>query len=480
MPEATPSPIRIAIVGAGPAGFFATAELLKQPGLYVDIFDRLPTPYGLVRHGVAPDHQKIKSITAKYARDAESGGPRLRLFGHVEIGRDLSLDELRERYHAVIFAFGAQSNRRLGIPGEELAGVHPASVFVGWYNGHPDCVGNQYDLKVERAVVVGVGNVAVDVARILAKPVSVLSKTDIADHALDALEHKTIREVVVLGRQSAAQASFTSVELEELANIPDCDLVVAPEDRRIDEKCALERDNGTLDPRVKKNLEIIETKALAEPRPGRRSIRLRFYAAPTAVLGAERVEGIRIEKTRHVLGADGRLKLEGTGQADDLACGLVFRSVGYRVQPIPGVPFDEKTANVPHDKGQVLETPGGAPVRGYFVTGWAKRGPSGVIGTNKPDAAETVAAVLDARKRGALLAPTATGEGADVEALLQSRNVQFVSFSDWKLLDQLEVESGREQGRPRRKFTDVSSMLDAIARAKMGSLPHEKLVAAEK
>jgi ferredoxin--NADP+ reductase len=479
MPETT-TMTRIAVVGAGPAGFFATAELLKKPGFHVDLFDRLPTPYGLVRHGVAPDHQKIKSITARYARDAEAAGPRLRLFGNVEIGRDLSVEELRERYHAIVFAFGAQSNRRLGVPGEELRGVHPASVFVAWYNGHPDCANAHFDLQVERAIVVGVGNVAIDVARMLSKPYAELVKTDIADHALEHLSQRnTLREVVVLGRQSAAQASFTPVELEELTKIPGCDLVVAPEDRRIDAASEAARAAGKLEPRVKRNLEIIESKALTEPVPGRRAIRLRFYSAPAEVLGDERVEALRIERTRHVEGEDGTLRLERTGQTEDLAAGIVFRSVGYKVAPFPGVPFDDKTSSVPHDKGQVLASVEGEPVRGLFVTGWAKRGPTGVIGTNKPDAAETVATLLAAAERGELPAPALSGEEADVVGLLEARQVQYVSYSDWKLLDQIEVESGREQGRPRRKFTEVSAMLEAIGRTKMGGLEGERLVAAD-
>ncbi len=470
--------LRIAVVGAGPAGFFAIADLLKKSELVerVDLFDRLPTPYGLVRNGVAPDHQSIKSIAGKYAKDAEGGGARFRLFGNVEIGRDLSVEELRARYHAVIFSHGAQDNRRMGVPGEELSGVHPASIFVAWYNGQPDCAEASYQLDTERAVVVGTGNVAVDVARILLKPAEDLAKTDISDRALADLRRDRIREVVMLGRQSQAHAAYTPAELEELTEIPGVDLVISPEDRRLDPVSEEALAKGTLEPRVRKNLAIVAAKAKTEPTPGNKVIRLRFFSSPVAVLGTEKVEGFRIGENELQLGPNGKSRPVPTGRTEEISCGLVFRSIGYKVAPLAGLPYDDKTASVPHDKGQVLEAPGGRKVPGVFVAGWAKRGPTGVIGTNKPDASETVATLLQEHAAGALPAPSAGQDPADVAALLESRQVQFVGYSDWKLLDQLEVESGKQEGRPRRKFTDLPSMFKAIGDNKLGSLPHDRLI----
>jgi ferredoxin--NADP+ reductase len=468
--------LKVAVVGAGPAGFFATAELLRRADLkvQVDMFDRLPTPYGLVRHGVAPDHQSIKAIAHRYAKDAEGGGTRFRLFGNVTVGRDVAVEELRERYHAIVFAFGAQSNRRLGIPGEELYGVHPASVFVGWYNGHPDCIQATYDFQIERSVVVGVGNVGLDVARVLLKSQAQLRRTDISDVALEALRSNEIREVVILGRHTQAQATYTPSELEELAHIEDCDFVVAPRDRELDELTTRHLADGTIDPRVKKNLQIVEQKALTEPRPGRKFVRLRYFASPLEVVGEGRVEGLRIAEN-HVFVEDGEAKIERTPYAEVLPCGQIFRSIGYKVDPLPGVPYDESTSSVPHEKGQILDLEG-RPVPGFFVTGWAKRGPTGVIGTNKPDATETVALLFAAQAQGALgQAPLAAGVEGEIVRLLAERQVQYVSFPDWKLLDQIEVFQGKASDRPRRKFTDVPTMLKALAETKMGALPHEDL-----
>ncbi len=467
--------LKVAVVGAGPAGFFATAELLKRADLrvQVDMFDRLPTPYGLVRHGVAPDHQSIKAIALRYARDADAGGPRFRLFGNVEVGRDVTVEELKRRYHALVFAFGAQSNRRLGIPGEELYGVHPASVFVGWYNGHPDCASLQFDFEVERAVVVGVGNVALDVARVLVKPPSELRKTDIAHATLEALVHNQIREVVLLGRHSQAQATYTPAELEELTHIPDCDLVVAPEDRRLDELTQRQLADGSLDARVRKNLQIIQEKALAEPRPGRKFVRLRFFTSPLEVLGSERVEGLLVGENR-VFVEDGEVRLAREARTETLPCGLVFRSIGYKVAPLAGVPYDEATSSVPHEKGQILSLEG-RPAPGLFVAGWAKRGPTGVIGTNKPDAAETVQSLFTAFERGGLGEAPLPGPDGEIVALLSERQIQYVNFPDWKLLDQIEQDQGKAADRPRLKFTDLASMLKALGEAKMGALPHKKL-----
>jgi ferredoxin--NADP+ reductase len=450
----------VAIVGAGPAGFFAAAELLKFKGTAVDMFDRLPTPFGLVRHGVAPDHPGIKSVAERYAESALAAGARFRLLGNVEVGRDLTLAELRRRYHAVILAYGASRSRSLGIPGEDLPGVHPASEFVGWYNGHPDQAAARFDLAAERAVVVGVGNVALDVARILLKPLEELSRTDMSDVALDALAHRQVREVVLVGRQGCAQAAFTPPELSEMAQIEGADLVIAPADRELDPDTAARLARGTLDNPTERKLDAV-AKARAEAREGFKVARVRFWTAPVAILGKSRVEAVRVSRNGLVPGPDGLPRLTPTGPTEDIPCGLVFLSIGYGVQPMAGVPFDAVRGCVPHERGQVLE--GQAAVPGLFVTGWAKRGPRGVIGSNKPDAQETVRTLIAAHRAGQLRAPEVE---QDVEAALSAAGVRFVSYPDWKLLDGLEVEAGRPAGRPRRKFADARSMLEALARTR--------------
>jgi ferredoxin--NADP+ reductase len=468
--------LRVAVVGAGPAGFFATAELLAHPELtpQVDMFDRLPTPYGLVRDGVAPDHQDTKAITAKYAKQADAGGSRFRLFGHVEVGRDVSVNDLAARYHAVVLAFGAQSNRRLGIPGEELHGVHPASVFVGWYNGHPDCAGTNYDLSGERAMVVGVGNVGLDVSRILVKPWKELAKTDIADYALKALSKSRVQEVTLVGRRSQAQATYSARELEELTKIPGAELVASVADRELDPDSAARLAAGTLDSRVKKNIQVVAEKAKIEPTPGRKFVRLRYFVSPVEILGESHVRAVRLELNRVAMRA-GEVDIEPTGRTEDVPCDIVFRAIGYKVVPLDGVPMDDRTGTVAHVKGQVVDETG-KPMPGRFVTGWAKRGPRGLIGTNKPDARETVASLLDAFARGELPSPHLDLDRGDIERLLLERKVEYVSFSDWKLLDSIEVESGKKAGRPRRKFTDVREMLQALANAKMSALDQDELV----
>lgn len=459
-------PLRVAIVGAGPAGFYAAVELLKAPEreCEVDMFDRLPTPFGLVRHGVAPDHEKIKSVTRVYTGGVEAGRGRYRMFGNVHVGRDVTLAELRRSYHAVILATGAQSDRRMGVPGEQLVGVHPASVFVAWYNGHPDCADLRFDLSAERAVVIGMGNVAIDVARILSRDHRELLRTDMADHAIRDLSGSGVREVVMIGRSGPAQSSFTFQEMRELSELEGVDLVAGGEDRELDPLTRARYEAGELEMMKAKNAEVILERTRQEAREGNRSIRLRFFRSPVEVLGdGERVTGIRLMKNR-LVERDGRMYVEQTGETEDLACGLVFRSIGYRVVPLENVPFDEVRSTIPHERGQVLRAVAGPAERGLFVTGWAKRGPSGIIGTNKPDAQETVATLLQRWEAGEL----AVAEPKDISALLDARGVSYVTYTDWKLLDQIEVRSGKEQGRPRRKFTEISGMLQAIAEAKSG------------
>lgn len=456
-PIGTPdSPLRVAVVGSGPSGFYAADHLFKQADLTVkvDLFERLPTPYGLVRGGVAPDHPKIKSVTRTYEKIAARTG--FRFLGNVEIGRDLSIDELRQHYHAVVIAVGAQSDRALGIAGEDLPGSHAATEFVGWYNGHPDYQHYHFDLSAERAVVIGVGNVAMDVARILSRTCDELAQTDIADGALAALDASRVREVILVGRRGPAQAAFTPAELGELGELAEADVFVAPEDAALDPLSAAWL--ATADDRdAEKNVALLAEYAQRAPHGKPRRVVLRFLASPVEIVGTDRVEGIRLVKNVLVAKPDGSLAAQATDQSEVIPCGLVFRSVGYKGVALPGLPFDPKAGVIPHHRGRVIDADH------VYVTGWIKRGPSGIIGTNRPDSVETVESLLEDLRAGALTLPTPPSAAA-IDALLAERGVSVVSFADWQRLDKLEQEAGALAGRPRRKLTSVASMLDALGK----------------
>ena len=457
-------PLRVAIIGAGPAGFYAADHLLRQDGFVVevDMFDRLPTPYGLVRYGVAPDHQKIKSVTAAF--DKVAAHPRFRFYGLVDFGKDVTVADLRAHYHQIVYTSGAQTDRRMGIPGEDLRRSHPATEFVAWYNGHPDYRDCQFDLEQERVAVVGVGNVAVDVARILCRTVDELATTDIADHALDALRRSRVREVYMLGRRGPAQAAFTNPEIKELGELAGADVVAPPEEVELDElsRAALERsqDRASL-----KKVEILRGYALRRPGGKSRTLILRFLVSPVELIGdaAGRVAALRLVKNELYATPAGTLQARATDRFEELPVGLVFRSVGYRGVPLPGVPFSESWGVILNEKGRVLDPDTREPVVGEYVAGWIKRGPTGVIGTNKPDAVETVACMLEDVARGAVLNP-ARSDGAAVEALVRERQPSFISYADWLRLNELEVATGRAAGRPRVKFTRVEDMLAALGR----------------
>ena len=458
-------PLRIAIVGAGPTGFYTAEALFRQAGLavQVDLLDRLPTPFGLVRFGVAPDHQKIKSVTVQFDRIASH--PGFRFFGHVELGKDVSVDDLRAHYHQVVYSTGAQTDRRMGIPGEDLVGSHPATDFVAWYNGHPDYRDCRFDLGQEAVAVVGVGNVAVDVARILARTPEGLAATDVSDDALQVLRQSRVREIHVLGRRGPAQAAFTNPEVRELGELPGADLTVRPEEVALDglTRAALEKapDRGTT-----KKVEILQSFAKRSPEGKRRTLILRFLVSPTELLGNEggQVVAARLVRNELVATAAGTLQARPTGEVEDLPVGLVFRSVGYRGLPLPGVPFHDAWGVILNEKGRVLDPDTRQPRTGEYCAGWIKRGPTGVIGTNKPDAAETVAAMLEDLGAGRLLSPSET-EPAAMDALVRQRQPHWFSYADWRRLDELEVARGRPLGRPRVKFVRVEEMLAALGRA---------------
>jgi len=456
------APLRVAVIGSGPAGFFTTEHLLRQERpVSVDLFDRLPTPFGLVRGGVAPDHPKIKSVTRVYEKVAAH--PAFRFFGNVTAGRDITAEDFARHYHAVVWAVGAETDRRLDIPGEDLPGSHTATEFVAWYNGHPDFRRCQFDLSQESAAVVGVGNVAMDVTRILASDPDELARTDIAAHALAALRASRVRTIYLLGRRGPAQAAFTNPELKEFGELPLADVVVRPADLELDPatRAALE---ANPDREAEKNLKtlrgFVERGLLGRPR----RIEFRFCTSPLRLEGADRVERIVLGTNRLVPGDRG-VQAVPTGEEESVPVGLVFRSVGYRALPVEGVPFDTIRAVIPNDRGRVLHGPGGTVVGAHYVAGWIKRGPSGVIGTNKPDAAETAERLLEDAARGALPTPAVPAPDA-VHDLLRTRGVEVVTWADWQALDAQEVAAGAARGAPREKVTDTGEMLAIIRGAR--------------
>ena len=452
------TPIRIAIIGSGPAGFYAAGHLLKDGGeqLEVDMLERLPTPWGLVRSGVAPDHPKIKSVTRIYEKTAAH--PRFRFFGNVELGRDVSRDELAERYHAIVYATGSPSDRPLGIPGEDLPAVHAATDFVGWYNGHPDFADHEFDLSCERAVVIGNGNVALDVARMLCLSHEELASTDIADHALRALDDSAISEIVVVGRRGPAQAAFTNPELLELGELADTDVIVDQEEL----ERALATPDPSMDPTAERNVAVLRDYTKRPPSGKRRRIVLRFLLSPVELRGDEHgVSEIVLARNELVVEGDGRLRASATSERQTLSTGLVMRAIGYRGVPIEGVAFDERSATIPNQGGRVVG-PDGQPEVGEYTVGWIKRGPSGVIGTNKKDAQETVDALLADLAEGVSLAP-ADPSPDSIEALLRERVPSLVTYEGWSEIDRHERSLGEPQGRPRVKLTRIDELLRAAA-----------------
>jgi ferredoxin/flavodoxin---NADP+ reductase len=451
---------RVAVVGAGPAGFYASEQLLAN-GFEVDLIDLLPTPFGLVRAGVAPDHPKIKSVTRMYEKTARREG--FRFFGGIELGTDISADELRARYHAVLYAVGTSDDNRLGIRGEDRPGSIPATRFVAWYNGHPHFCDESFDLSAERAVVIGNGNVAIDVARMLLVTPDELATTDTADHALEVLAASNVQEVVLLGRRGPAQAAFTNPELRELGELTRADVVVDPADLELDEHSAawLEAEG---DPTAKRNVEILREYAAREPRGASHRIDLRFLRSPVEILGEGEdgpVTGIRVVHNRIERAADGRLRAVATEREEVIECGLVLRSIGYRGRALPGVPFDDARGLIRNEGGRVCGDDG-EPAVGEYAVGWIKRGPSGVIGTNKKDAADTVARIVEDTEAGRVLDPDPAVGDADATAewLLGSTD-GAVEWAGWQAIDAHERSLGEPAGRPRVKLVRMAELIEA-------------------
>ncbi|GAA1802691.1 FAD-dependent oxidoreductase [Actinomadura chokoriensis] len=430
------SPVLVAVIGSGPAGIYAAEALVKQTDgdVRVDVFDRLPTPYGLVRYGVAPDHTSIKSIARYLQKVLEN--PAVRFFGCVELGRDITRADLLDCYDAVVYATGAMVDRQMRIPGEDLPGSIAATDFVNWYCGHPDAADHAFDLSVEEVAVIGVGNVAVDVVRILAKSAGELRDTDVPEQVIEALSRSRVKRVHMIGRRGPAQAKFTTKEARELGELPNASIHVRPEDMDLDPASA---ELAANDRKTGGNIKALNAWT-GEPAPGRaRHIDVRFWRAPAEILGTDRVEGLKLEKT--ALDEAGRVV--GTGEFETLPVGMVLRSVGYQSVPLDGVPFDERSYVVPNDGGRILG-PDGAPVPREYVAGWIKRGPSGVVGTNKSDAAETVRNLLED------VADTDAAPKRTIEELLESRGLPVVTYADWLKLDAAEIALARSLDRGER------------------------------
>jgi len=465
--ERDPSePLRVAVVGSGPAGFYAAEALLAHPEIdvAVDMIDRLPTPFGLVRAGVAPDHPKIKNVIKRYERTA--GHDAYRFFGHVTVGRDVSAAELGDRYDAVVWAYGAGADRRLGIPGEDLPGSHAATEFVAWYNGHPDYADREFDLDCERVVIVGNGNVAADLARMLVLPRAELEVTDTADHAIEALARSAVREVVVLGRRGPAQAAFTNPEVRELGELTDADVHVDPAAVEVDAATAAFLESDAADVTKRKNMETFTGFAEREPAGRPKQVELRFLRTPLEIQGDGRVERIVVGINELERDRAGALRPRTTGATETIECGMVLRSIGYLGTGIDGLPYDAAAGVIPNERGRVLGEDG-EPQRGHYVVGWIKRGPSGVIGTNKKDAQETVESLLEDAAASRLRDRPAVGPDG-LAGLLDERGIDYVEYDGWQAIDALEQQRGSASGRPRVKLTGFEELLDAARRNRDG------------
>ena len=431
-------PINVAVIGSGPSGFYTVDALRKSDkDVRVDIIERLPTPFGLIRGGVAPDHQTTKKVARVYEKTALADG--VAYYGNVEVGRDVSLEELKEMYDAIVLAVGAPRDRKLGIPGEDKIGVFGSADFVGWYNGHPDFTDLEPDLNTDTVVVIGNGNVAVDAARVLVKTEEEMTDTDIADHAADAIQASPISDVYMVGRRGPIEAKFTNVELREMGKLDNCTPVIDPS--ILPE--TVEGEWSDRDQRLKdRNLATMKEFPAVDPSGKAKRCHFTFYAKPIEILGGDKVEGIRMEHTKV---EDGRSV--GTGEFFDIECGLVIPAIGYFSEPFPGVPFNDDWGIVEHEEGRVGD--------GVYAVGWIKRGPTGVIGSNKPDGDTAATQILEDVGDG-----TKPGREA-LDALLSERNVRVVTYQDWQAINDAEIANAKP-GAPRRKFVTVDAMVAAL------------------
>ncbi|RZK95616.1 MAG: 4Fe-4S dicluster domain-containing protein [Rhodococcus sp. (in: high G+C Gram-positive bacteria)] len=449
--------LRVAIVGSGPSACYAAEELLSQNGgaVEISVFEKLPTPFGLIRFGVAPDHQGTKSVAKMFQKTASH--KNLDFYLNVEVGRHISHEELLEHHDAVIYAVGAPGDQKLGIPGEELPGCHSATEFVAWYNGHPDHADRKFDLSGERAVIIGNGNVALDVARVLVSDPAALVRTDIAQHALEALAESNIKEVVVVGRRGPAQAAFTNPELLGLGLLPDVDVTAPAGEVELDEHTQAILASHP-DPIAELKARLVAEHSIDRSPSAARRIALRFLLSPMQIRGTERVAGVRFARNELISGADGSLAAMPTASLEDFECGLILRSVGYRGVPVAGFPVSGSRATLKNAGGRVLDSRSGAPIPGVYTAGWIKRGPSGVIGTNKKCASETIANLLEDFHAGCLASPQR--DRGHLRDLVCDRQPEAFDYAGWKAIDSHERRTGRASGRPRVKLVDTRQMLD--------------------
>ncbi|MGA0242165.1 MAG: NADP oxidoreductase [Candidatus Marinamargulisbacteria bacterium] len=443
--------IKIAIVGSGPSAFYAAQAFFKADDtIHVDMFEKLPTPFGLLRGGVAPDHQRMKTVSKSYEKIASHSN--FRFFGNVEIGVTIDLDTLRSHYHSVIFAIGAETDRKMGIPGEDLPGSHTATEFVAWYNGQPDYQSHTFDLQGSSAIIIGQGNVAVDVARILAKPIEELSQTDITDNAIQQLAKSQIRDIYMIGRRGPAQSAFTELELKELGHIDGVNIRIG------DDLFLSDADQQEVETISKARKNVTQLKALASLPESKhpKTLHILFYASPVEVISDHgRVSRVRFENN-HLDGDAGHQKAVPSGTFFELDCDLLFRSIGYRGVPFKGLPFDDRQGIIPNVNGQVVDA-SGHNVPGVYVTGWIKRGPSGVIGTNRSDSIETVQTCL------ASLDSSLTIDETDIQDILLRNKIRFISYSEWQKIDAYEVSVGQKKGKPREKLTSLDEILHVLS-----------------
>ena len=456
----TDRPLRAAVIGAGPSGFYAAAALLKEDGrtVTVDMFDRLVAPHGLVRYGVAPDHQNIKAVAKTYDRTAAD--PNFRYFGNVEFGKHLTHDDLRRHYDVIIYATGAQSDRRLNVPGEDLPNSLSATEFVAWYNGHPDFVDLGPDLSCSAAIVVGVGNVAMDVARILAKSVDELKGTDISQHALAALAKSQIKDIYIVARRGPSQVKFTSAEIREFGHLDIADAIVLDQELKLDRASSASIDGDT---GMQKNLDYLRAYAEIGDTGKPRRVHFRFLLSPVEIIGEDgKIVAVKMERNVLRAVAGGDIAASGTGQYETIPAGMILRSVGYKGAPLPGVPYDARKGIIPNELGRILDPASDRMVAGEYVVGWAKRGPTGVIGTNKPDAIESVHSMFEDLSKGKLT-PCPDPDPQAIVALLGERGVRYVNADEWRRIDHAEVAAGKQAGKPRVKFVAAEEMLKALS-----------------
>lgn len=441
-------PLRVAIIGSGPSGFYAAAALFKSDvPVHVAVFEKLPVPFGLVRFGVAPDHGKIRNVIKTYQKTAAN--PDFSFWGNVNVGEDVSIEELQRHFDAIILAYGSATDRQLGIPGEDLPRSYTATAFCSWYNGHPEFADMEFDLSQETAVVIGQGNVAMDVCRILATDADELAKTDMASHAVSALRESKVKTIHCVGRRGPVQAAFTPKEIKELGEIAGCDCVVRSEDLDVGPNCLAELELPDRSS-SRKNFEVMKELAEQEPSGANRQIVMHFLRSPVAIEGEGGVQRTILEHNQ-LSGDAGSQKARGTGEKSELDCGLFFRSVGYRGMPLAGIPFNDDWGVVPNEGGRVEP--------GLYAVGWIKRGPSGLIGTNNGDSADTVKELLaDVPK----LTPAPEPDDDGLMAALADRGVRVVTYDDWLKIDKVELERGASAGKPRDNFIHVEEMLSVL------------------